>query len=167
MHLMHPTTRVPLLPVWLVPLIERAGEPVYVIASLAPVAGDPGGLFQRLSRSRRRVVIPTAGGWFGSVDAGSVFVIGVRGPDGRPTYAVCGVPLGSLVDAGLYFGQADQLTMSRANPAGYLDPGYWAKLQRRNALQGNVVDLDARRRQQPVPYAPPAAMPCPTAAPLA
>ena len=28
--------------------------------------------------------------------------------------------------------------MSRPDPAIYLDPAYWAELQRRNALQGGV-----------------------------
>jgi hypothetical protein len=41
------------------------------------------------------------------------------------------------------------LTTSWPNPAIFLDPVYWAELQRRDALQGNVVDLDSYRQQQP------------------
>jgi hypothetical protein len=69
------------------------------------------------------------------------------------------VPLGSLLDAGLYLGQPEDLTASRPNPAIYLDPAYWQELQRRNALLGNRVNLDSYRREQhaqyPLPEVPP------------
>jgi hypothetical protein len=35
-------------------------------------------------------------------------------------------------------GQAAEMTASWPNPTIYLDPGYWAELQRRNAIQGNL-----------------------------
>jgi hypothetical protein len=60
--------------------------------------------------------------------------------------------LGSLIDAGLYEGQPEDLTASWPNPAIYLDPAYWKELQRRNALQGNGVNLDSYRQEQPARF---------------
>ncbi len=78
---------------------------------------------------------------------------------GKPVNPLCGLPLRSFMDAGLYLGQPGDLTMSWWNPAIYLDPVYWAELQRRNALKRNTVDLDSHRREQPaelpVPQLPP------------
>jgi hypothetical protein len=83
---------------------------------------------------------------------------------GQPPHnAYCGIPLGKVLDAGLYVGQAADLTASWPNPAIYLDPVYWAELQRRNAIVATLgvsVDLDTFRQQQPPAYpllpAPPA-----------
>src|SRR3954447_2510240 len=50
-------------------VIERqAGERMYTIATLAPLAGDPGGLAARLARYPGGTVIPTARGWLGEFD---------------------------------------------------------------------------------------------------
>ena len=66
-----------------------------------------------------------------------------------PANPLCGVRVGSLIDAGLYMGQPDTLTDSWWNPAIYLDPVYWKELQRRNALKGDTVDLETYRHEQP------------------
>jgi hypothetical protein len=141
-------------------------EGMYVIATLAPLAGDPGGLMARLSRYPRGAVVPAAGGWLGSFDAGLAFPVGAFGAPGQPpANANCGVPLRALIDAGLYLGQAGDLTVSRENPAIYLDPEYWAELRRRDDLQGGLVPLDSYRQEQPVRYAPlslPSSMECPS-----
>jgi hypothetical protein len=71
----------------------------------------------------------------------------------------CGTPLGDLLDAGLYLGQPAELTSSWWNPAIFLDPAYWAELQRRDALANNIVDLNTYRQQQPPAYPP---LPAPT-----
>jgi hypothetical protein len=126
---------------------RRTGERTYTIADLVPLAGDPGGLASRLSRFPQDRVIPTAGTWLGSVDTGLIAPT-TQGPD-NPW---CGVRLGSLIDAGLYLGQPEDLTASWPNPAIYLDPAYWAELQRRNALKGNRVDLDSYRKEQPARF---------------
>jgi hypothetical protein len=159
-HIPHWTSQQPLPPSGVVSLIEQqTNERVYTIATLVPLSGDPGGLGERLSRYRVRTVIPTSGTWLGSFDAGSVLPAIFRSPSGEPANAMCGVPLGSVLDAGLYVGPPDQLTMSRENPAIYLDPTYWAELRRRNALQGGIVDLDSYRREQPVRFTPRAVPP--------
>lgn len=136
-------------------MIERqTGERPYVIATLVPIAGDPGGLARRLSQYPRRTVIPTSIAWLGSFDAGNVFPAPSPSPSGEPINRNCGIPLGSAIDAGLYVGQPKDLTVSRENPAIYLDPAYWAELQRRNALYGGVINLDTYRQEQPVRYEP-------------
>ncbi|GAB3399111.1 hypothetical protein [Flindersiella endophytica] len=149
-------------------LIEsQLGERPYVIASLVPLAGDPGGLGARLARLPRRAVIPTSVAWLGSFDAGLLFPAARRGPGGEPSNFRCGVPVGSLIDAGLYLGPSAELTVSRENPAGYLDPAYWTELRRRNGVQGGIADLEAYRREQPVRFTPrelPEALRCPAAA---
>jgi hypothetical protein len=61
-------------------ILERAGERLYAIADFVPAAGDPGGLARRFSRHAQDMVIPTAGTWLGSVDAG---LFSADGPD-RP-----------------------------------------------------------------------------------
>jgi hypothetical protein len=43
----------------------------------------------------------------------------------------------------------EDLTASCWNPAVFLDPAYWAELQRRNALEGHPVNLDSYRQPQP------------------
>jgi hypothetical protein len=67
---------------------------------------------------------------------------------------MCGIPLGALIDAGLHLGLAEHLTVSRENPAVYLDDAYWAELHRRNDLQGGVVNLNTYRQQQTVRFTP-------------
>jgi len=69
--------------------IERqTGQRIYVIADLVPLAGDPGGLAQRLSRYPRDTVIPAAGTWLGSFNA-RLFVAEAR-PGARTPSAGCG-----------------------------------------------------------------------------
>ncbi len=128
-------------------LLERpTGERMYLIADFLPLAGDPGGLARRLSRYPRDTVVPTAGTWLGSVDAG-LFSPDPFGPHGQQANRRCAFRLGSVIDAALYLGQPGNLTSSWWNPAIFLDHAYWKELQRRNALQGNIVNLDSYRRQ--------------------
>jgi hypothetical protein len=153
----------------LVSIIEqRTGERTYTIADLVPLAGDPGGLARRLSTYSRNTVIPAAGTWLGSFDAGlnnpmtsQVARGGHKGvKNGKPPVPgngnranpLCGVRLGSLIDAGLYLGQPGDLTASWPNPATYLDPAYWKELQRRSALEGNLLNLDSYRQEQPAQF---------------
>jgi hypothetical protein len=132
---------------------QRSGEQMYTIGDLAPSAADPGGLAGQLSRYPPGAVIPAAGTWLGAVDAGLLFHVIAFGPDRAPVNPFRGVPLGSLLDAGLYLGQPGDLTGSRPNPAIYLDPAYWEELQRRSALPGGrAVNLDSYRREQPAQY---------------
>jgi hypothetical protein len=154
-HVFHGTTK-EISPVsTLVARIEQqTAERVYGISTLVPLSGDPGGLGKGLARYPRGTVIPTAGTWLGAFDAGLIFPVVSPGATGQPVNAMCGIPLKSVIDAGLYLGQPDDLTMSRENPAIYLDPAYWAELQRRNALQGGVVDLDKFRHEQLVRFMP-------------
>jgi hypothetical protein len=132
---------------------QRSGEQMYTIGDLVPSAADPGGLAGQLSRYPPGAVIPAAGTWLGAVDAGLLFHVIAFGPDRAPVNPFRGVPLGSLLDAGLYLGQPAALTASRPNPAIYLDPAYWEELQRRNTLlAGRAVNLDSYRREQPAQY---------------
>jgi hypothetical protein len=151
-HLVHPPPGLRMPPL-LASIIQRqTGERTYTIKDLVPPAGDAGGLPGQLSHYPRGAVIPTAGTWLGSVDAGLFFRVTAFGPDGAKFSPFRGVPLGSLLDAGLYLGPPEDLTASRPNPAIYLDPAYWQELQRRNALLGNRVNLDSYRRDQPAQY---------------
>jgi hypothetical protein len=126
------------------------------------VGGRPGGLAVQLSRYPRGAVIPAAGTWLGAVDARLLFHVIAFGPDRAPVNPFRGVPLGSLLDAGLYLGQPGDLTRSRPNPAIYLDPAYWEELQRRSALRGGrAVNLDSSRREQPAQYPLPQLPPSP------
>jgi hypothetical protein len=126
-----------------VPLIEQqTGQRVYVI-----VAGS----HARLASYTRRTVISCAGTWLESADAGEFMY--------APPY--CGFPLGKLTDAVLYLGQPKDLTQSLWNPAIFLDPAYWAELQRRNAITGNHVDLEPYRQEQPVSWPVPTPVSCP------
>jgi hypothetical protein len=135
---------------WLVGIIEQqTGVRTYTITDLVPLAGDPGGLGVKLSGYPRNTVIPTAGTWLGEMDAGDVLALEVLRDGGKPVNPDCGILLGTLTDAGLYLGQPAVLTESWPNPAIYLDPAYWAELQRRNAATGGGVDLDSLRQQQP------------------
>jgi hypothetical protein len=143
-------------------LIEQhTGERTYVILDLVPFTTDPGGLYAKLARYPRGTVIPAAGTWLGEFNAGDV----LPSPQlkGQPPHnAFCGIPLGTVIDAGLYLGQATDLTASWPNPAIFLDPAYWNELQRRNAIQGNIADLSTYRQEQPPAYpllpAPPACL---------
>lgn len=63
------------------------------------------------------------------------------------------MPLGSLVDAGLYMAQPEDLTASWWNPAIYLDPAYWKELNRRNTITSLGTDLESYRHEQPAQYA--------------
>ena len=128
-------------------LQRRTGERMYTIADFVPLAGDPGGLAAKLSRYPQHSVIPTAGTWLGSADAGLFSPDTQGGSHGQQTNPRCGVRLGSVIDAALYLGQPGEMTSSWWNPAIFLDPVYWKELHRRNALHGNVVNLDSYRQQ--------------------
>jgi hypothetical protein len=129
-------------------LQQHAGERMYTIADLVPLAGDPGGVATRLSRYPRNTVIPTAGTWLGSVDIGLLPPSLQRAPHGPLMNPWCGTKVGSVIDAGIYEGQPADLTATWPNPAIYLDRTYWTELQRRNALEGNVINLDTYREEQ-------------------
>jgi hypothetical protein len=138
----------------LVGLIERqTSERVYTIVDLVPLAGDPGGLASKLAAYPRNSVIPTAGTWLGALDAGLMPPSLNGGIHTAPTNPWCGTKLGTVIDAGLYEGQPNELTASWPNPAIYLNPTYWTELKRRNALHGNVINLDNYRKEQPTIFA--------------
>ncbi|MBB5778972.1 hypothetical protein [Nonomuraea jabiensis] len=125
-----------------VPLIEeQTGRHVYVIVT---------GSHPRLATCPRRTVIPCSGNWLESTDAGQ-FMDAPR---------LCGLPLGKLADAVLYLGQPTELTQSLWNPAIFLDPVYWAELHRRNAINGNLIDLEQYRQQQPITLPAPPPVSC-------
>ena len=143
----------------LVSIIEkRTGERTYTIVDLVPSSGDPGGLARRLSSYPRNSVLPTAGTWLGKFDSGFIPPALVSNRTGTVTNPWCGVKLGSLADAGIYLGQPDGLTASWWNPAIFLDPAYWAELQRRSALQGTppgglkTLGLESYRQEQPARF---------------
>ncbi|HEY6314207.1 MAG TPA: hypothetical protein VIY52_25890 [Streptosporangiaceae bacterium] len=137
----------------LVPLIEhQTGVRTFVIADLIPLQGDPGGLGAKLSSYPRGTVIPATGTSLGQFNAGYA-ISGLKNVStGQVVSQFCGTPLGKVVDAGLYLGQPADLTVSWPTPAIFLDPAYWAELQRRNALQGIPVDLDTYRQEHPPGY---------------
>ena len=124
-------------------LLRQTGERIYTIADLTYAAGDPGGLARKLSAYPRDTVIPTADTWLGRFSSGLIYGGGGGGQ------ASCAKPLRSLVDAGLYMGQPDDLTPSWWNPAIFLDPVYWEELQRRNAIIDDFMDLSSYRKEQP------------------
>jgi hypothetical protein len=128
-----------------------------VIADLIPQQGDPGGLATKLAPYPRDTVIPAAGTWLGRFNAGDAEALyEVQG--GKQVNLFCDTPLGQHLDAGLYLGQPADLTASWPDPAIYLDAAYWAQLQRRNAPQGNNVDLNSYRQGHPPAHPlPPAA----------
>ncbi len=144
-----------------VSLIEaQTGQRVFSLITLTPLAGDPGGTFGCLARYPRGIVIPADGTWLGSVNSGDILSpVLAPGPSGQPANINCAIPLAAVIDGGLYLGQASDLTMSRPDPAIYLDQSYWAELQRRNTLQGGVADLNALRQEQPVRFEPEAVPP--------
>ena len=143
----------------LVSIIEkRTGERTYTIVDLVPSSGDPGGMARRLSSYPRNSVLPTAGTWLGKFDTGFIPPALVSNRTGTVTNPWCGVKLGSLADAGIYLGQPDALTGSWWNPAIFLDPAYWAEMQRRHTLQGNppgglkTPGLESYRQEQPARF---------------
>jgi hypothetical protein len=144
-----------------VPLTEQhTGQRVFSLIALTPLAGDPGGAFRRLAHYPRGTVIPAATTWLGPVNSADILSpVIAPGPSGQPANINCGVSLGSVIDGGLYLGQASDLTMSRPDPAIYLDQSYWAELQRRNILQGGVPGLNALRQEQSVRFTPQAIPP--------
>lgn len=133
---------------YLVDIIEQnTGVRTYTIVDLVPLQPDPSGLATKLANYPRGTVIPTAGTWLGQLDAASALPIS--------TVTWCGVPLGELLDAAMYLGQPADLTVSWANPAVYLDPTYWAELQRRDLIAGKggpPVDLTPFRQEKPPTY---------------
>jgi hypothetical protein len=160
MHLLHaPRGRT------LTRLIEQqTGARAYVIVPLSPLATDPGGVFPRLAACPRGTVIPTAGTWLGQVSAGDILPGATASVNGQaPTFVNpwCGMTFGQLADAGLYAGQAAELTASWPDPAIYLDPVYWAELERRDAIQAKSTrpPLDTFREQRPPAYPLPQAGP--------
>jgi hypothetical protein len=160
MHLLHaPHGRT------LTGLIEQeTGVRAYVIVPLSPLATDPGGVFPRLAACPRGTVIPTAGTWLGQVSAGDILPGATRSVNGQAPEFInpwCGMTFGQLADAGLYAGQAAELTAAWPDPAIYLDPVYWAELNRRNAIRGNSArpPLDTFRQQRPPAYPLPQAGP--------
>jgi hypothetical protein len=110
-------------------LEQQTGQRVYVILA----GGHP-----RLASATPRTVIPAAGTWLATADSGE---FGYLPGD-------CGVPFGAIADALLYLGPIDRQTQSLWNPASYLDPVFWAELQRRNELMGGHIDLDRQYRRK-------------------
>jgi hypothetical protein len=160
-HLMHAVSSVSYKS--LVSIVEQqTGARVYSIADLVPLTGDPAGLGTRLAPYPRTTVIPAAGTWLAQFDAGDIFATVLGQPGKAPVGAFCGIPFGEMLDAGLWLGQPSVLTQSVPNPAIYLDPVYWAELQRRNAILGNQVDVEAFRRQQPPQFQNASPPPCGT-----
>jgi hypothetical protein len=113
---------------------QETGRRAYVILA----GGHP-----RLASAPRRTVVPAAGTWLAGADSGEFGYLPGE----------CGVPFGAFADALLYLGPLDQQTQSLWNPAIYLDPVFWAELQRRNQIMGGDLDLDQQyRRAQSVAW---------------
>jgi hypothetical protein len=112
-----------------VSIIDTGGHRAYVIMA---------GAHARLAPYTRRTVIPAKGTWLASTDSAEFNYLPGE----------CGVPFGGLADALLYLGQIGEQTQSLWNPAIYLDPVYWAELQRRKAITGSPIDLDSQYRQE-------------------
>jgi hypothetical protein len=151
-HLLH-VGAFPSMTQTVVTLIEqKTGVRAYSVIDIVPMTGDPGGLGTQLSRYPRNTVIPATGTWLGDVDAGDVIaaIAGTRGT--APINPFCGIKLGEILDAGTYLGQPEVLTASWPNPAIYLDPTYWAELQRRNTLLGSPANLNSYLQQPPPLY---------------
>jgi hypothetical protein len=108
---------------------EQTGQRAYVILD----GGHP-----RLASSPRPVIIAAKGTWLESADTAEFNYLPGE----------CGVPFGALADALLYLGQIGEQTQSLWNPAIYLDPAYWAELQRRKAVTGSPIDLEKQYRQE-------------------
>ncbi|MEV6350353.1 hypothetical protein [Actinoplanes sp. NPDC051851] len=108
---------------------EQTGHRPYVILD---------GGHDRLAGHARRVVLPAEGSWLATTDSGEFSYFP----------GICGIPFGDLADALLYLGRVEDQTQSLWNPAIYLDPEYWAELERRKTLTGAPFDLAARYRQE-------------------
>lgn len=118
----------------IIPWIEHVtGRRTYVIVA---------GTHPRLASAPRRIVVPAAGTWLASADTN----------DFRYLPGECGERFGEIFDALLYLGQVEVVTQSLANPAVFLDPEYWAELQRRKAIKESDVNLDEFRLQQSVKW---------------
>lgn len=151
-HLLH-VNAFPSMTQTAVTLIEqKTGVRAYSIIDIVPMTGDPGGVGTQFSRYPRNTVIPAAGTWLGDVDAGDVIAAISGSPGTKPVNPFCGIALGEILDAGTYLGLPDVLSASWPNPAIFLDPTYWAELQRRNTLLGSPADLNSYLQQQPPPY---------------
>ncbi len=98
------------------------------------------GTHPRLAEAPRRMVVPAAGTWLASADTN----------DFRYLPGECGEKFGDIFDALLYLGQVEVVTRSLTNPAIFLDPEYWAELQRRKTLKESNIDLEEFRQQQSV-----------------
>lgn len=132
---------------------KQTGQRVYVLADLVTAAGDRGRqVAAKLARYQRDSVIATAGTWLGKADAALFVSQTSNATTGKQANPFCGVPLAKLIDAGLYPGNPQDLTMTWPDPAIYLDPTYWKELQRRNQLQGSPVDLNSYRQEHPAHY---------------
>jgi hypothetical protein len=114
--------------------IEQAtGQRTYVIVA---------GAHPRLASTPRRMVVPAAGTWLAS--AGTI--------DFQYLPGECGEKFGEIFDALLYLGQVEVVTRSLTNPAIFLDPEYWAELQRRKTIKESDVNLDEFRQEQSVTW---------------
>jgi hypothetical protein len=115
----------------------------------------------------RGSMVRAAGTWLAAEDAatlqgGGNAVAPARsmafpGSKHPPTQAPPPAPLrfGELYDALLYLGELKRLTLSYWNPAIFLDPGYWAELERRRRLQPLPLPqtvIEDKRRQYPASY---------------
>jgi hypothetical protein len=123
-------------------LEEETGQRAYVILD----GGHP-----RLASSPRPVILRAEGTWLASADTAEFTYLPGK----------CGVPFGALADALLYLGPIGEQTQSLWNPAIYLDPVYWAELQRRKAVMSNPIDLEKEyRREQSVVWPAPGGSDC-------
>jgi hypothetical protein len=149
-HLFRARRRVGLPPNLTSMVEQQTGARACVILPLLPMSTDPGGVFTRLADYPRGSVVPAADTWLGRVEA--QYILNGVTLNGTFCNPYTGIPLVEIVDAGLYLGQAAEMTSSWPNPAIYLDPRYWAELQRRNTIQGNGAELGTYRQQQPPAY---------------
>ncbi|MBC9715389.1 ChaN family lipoprotein [Streptomyces sp. TRM66268-LWL] len=119
---------------------QRTGERAYVILA---------GGHERLASLPGRSLLPARGTWLRGADTSEF----------RYLPGECGVPFGAVADALLYLGHVGAQTQSLPNPAIYLDPAYWAELERRKRIMGTPIDLVKQYRQEqsvvwPTPPAP-------------
>jgi hypothetical protein len=148
-----------------VALLERqTAERVYV----ATVAlGADAALARHGTALPRDSMMHAAGTWLAAEDAATLQGGGndvatariMTRPGSRhpPTQAppTASLRFGELYDALLYLGELKRLTLSYWNPAIFLDPGYWAELERRRRLQPLPLPqtvIEDKRRQYPASY---------------
>jgi len=118
----------------IIPWIEHVtGRRTYVIVA---------GTHPRLASAPRRMVVPAAGTWLASADTN----------DFRYLPGECGEKFGEIFDALLYLGQVEVVTRSLTNPAVFLDPEYWAELQRRKTIKEGTINLEEYRQEQSVKW---------------